>query len=242
MSEKKDYTIHLKAFDGPMELLLHLIEKNKIDIYDIPMAELTHQYLDYLAAMREMDMDVTSSFLIMAATLLEIKSRMMLPKREKTEDGEEEDPRRELVERLLEYKRFKKISEVLGSMADLQEHFVGRAPLDLPVRHLPPGNIDLKLLVDAFREVMRSKEETASVPSVIVKPEPYPIEDKMAEILQKLRAGTGSLPFAAVFAKGNRRELIITFLALLELMKKQEVLVRQPHLFGSIVIMLRNKA
>ena len=228
MSEKKDYTIHLKAFDGPMELLLHLIEKNKIDIYDIPMAELTHQYLDYLAAMREMDMDVTSSFL--------------LPKREKTEDGEEEDPRRELVERLLEYKRFKKISEVLGSMADLQEHFVGRAPLDLPVRHLPPGNIDLKLLVDAFREVMRSKEETASVPSVIVKPEPYPIEDKMAEILQKLRAGTGSLPFAAVFAKGNRRELIITFLALLELMKKQEVLVRQPHLFGSIVIMLRNKA
>lgn len=127
-------------------------------------------------------------------------------------------------------------------MADLQEHFVGRAPLDLPVRHLPPGNIDLKLLVDAFREVMRSKEETASVPSVIVKPEPYPIEDKMAEILQKLRAGTGSLPFAAVFAKGNRRELIITFLALLELMKKQEVLVRQSHLFGSIVIMLRNKA
>ena len=134
---KKDYTFHLAAFNGPLELLMHLIEKNKIDIYDIPIAELTRQYLDYLEAMREMDMEVTSAFLVMAATLLQIKSRMMLPKK-KAEENEEEDPRQELVERLLEYRRFKEVSEVLGSMADLQEHFVGRAPLDLPVRHLPP--------------------------------------------------------------------------------------------------------
>ena len=139
----KKYTFHLEAFNGPLELLMHLIEKNKIDIYDIPIAELTRQYLDYLEAMREMDMEVTSSFLVMAATLLQIKSRMMLPKKKAEESGEEEDPRQELVERLLEYRRFKKVSEVLGSMADLQEHFVGRAPLDLPVHHLPPASLDL---------------------------------------------------------------------------------------------------
>lgn len=239
MSEKKDYTIHLKAFDGPMELLLHLIEKNKIDIYDIPMAELTRQYLDYLDAMRELDMEVTSSFLVMAATLLQIKSRMMLPKKPKNEEGEEEDPRQELVERLLEYRRFKEVSTVLGSMADMQEHFVSRAPLPLPVHHLPPGNLDLKVLVAAFREVMDSREESPAAPAAVVEPEPYHIEDKMEEILQKLRAGQGKLCFDEVFRRGTRSELIVTFLALLELIKQRSVGAKQQQLFGAIVIVMQ---
>ncbi|MFV0635941.1 segregation and condensation protein A [Mitsuokella sp. WILCCON 0060] len=239
MSEKKDYTIHLKAFDGPMELLLHLIEKNKIDIYDIPMAELTRQYLDYLDAMRELDMEVTSSFLVMAATLLQIKSRMMLPKKPKNEEGEEEDPRQELVERLLEYRRFKEVSTVLGSMADMQEHFVSRAPLPLPVHHLPPGNLDLKVLVAAFREVMESREENPAAPAAVVEPEPYHIEDKMEEILQKLRAGKGKLRFDEVFCSGTRSELIVTFLALLELIKQRSVAAKQQQLFGAIVIVMQ---
>ena len=97
----KDYTIHLPVFDGPLELLLRLIEKNKIDIYDIPIALLTREYLDSLETMKRLDMEVTSAFLVMAATLLQIKSRMMLPKPVRDEEGEEEDPRLELVERLL---------------------------------------------------------------------------------------------------------------------------------------------
>ena len=236
---KKDYTFHLAAFNGPLELLMHLIEKNKIDIYDIPIAELTRQYLDYLEAMREMDMEVTSAFLVMAATLLQIKSRMMLPKK-KAEENEEEDPRQELVERLLEYRRFKEVSEVLGSMADLQEHFVGRAPLDLPVRHLPPGNIDLSLLVTAFREVMASREE-AAVPAAIVRPEPYHIEDKMEEIEALLRERGGRMRFEDAFERGTRGELVVTFLALLELMKQQSVTAQQSHLFGTITIVWRNE-
>lgn len=237
---KKDYTFHLAAFNGPLELLMHLIEKNKIDIYDIPIAELTRQYLDYLEAMREMDMEVTSAFLVMAATLLQIKSRMMLPKK-KAEENEEEDPRQELVERLLEYRRFKEVSEVLGSMADLQEHFVGRAPLDLPVRHLPPESLDLNLLLTAFREVMHVKEEEAGLPAAIVRPEPYHIEDKMEDIQEALRSHGGRMRFEDAFEKGTRGELVVTFLALLELMKQHTVTVEQSHLFGAITIVWRNK-
>lgn len=236
---KKDYTFHLAAFNGPLELLMHLIEKNKIDIYDIPIAELTRQYLDYLEAMREMDMEVTSAFLVMAATLLQIKSRMMLPK--KAEENEEEDPRQELVERLLEYRRFKEVSEVLGSMADLQEHFVGRAPLDLPVRHLPPESLDLNLLLTAFREVMSVKGEEAGLPAAIIRPEPYHIEDKMEEIEALLRERGGRMRFEDAFERGTRGELVVTFLALLELMKQRTVTAQQSHLFGAITIVWRNK-
>ena len=238
---KKDYTFHLAAFNGPLELLMHLIEKNKIDIYDIPIAELTRQYLDYLEAMREMDMEVTSSFLVMAATLLQIKSRMMLPKKKAEESGEEEDPRQELVERLLEYRRFKKVSEVLGSMADLQEHFVGRAPLDLPVCHLPPESLDLNLLLTAFREVMSVKGEEARLPAAIIRPEPYHIEDKMEEIEALLRERGGRMRFEDAFERGTRGELVVTFLALLELMKQRTVTAQQSHLFGAITIVWRNK-
>lgn len=237
---KKDYTFHLAAFNGPLELLMHLIEKNKIDIYDIPIAELTRQYLDYLEAMREMDMEVTSAFLVMAATLLQIKSRMMLPKK-KAEENEEEDPRQELVERLLEYRRFKEVSEVLGSMADLQEHFVGRAPLDLPVRHLPPESLDLDLLLTAFREVMSVKGEEAGLPAAIIRPEPYHIEDKMEEIEALLRERGGRMRFEDAFERGTRGELVVTFLALLELMKQQSVTAQQSHLFGTITIVWRNE-
>ena len=232
---KKDYTFHLAAFNGPLELLMHLIEKNKIDIYDIPIAELTRQYLDYLEAMREMDMEVTSAFLVMAATLLQIKSRMMLPKK-KAEENEEEDPRQELVERLLEYRRFKEVSEVLGSMADLQEHFVGRAPLDLPVRHLPPESLDLNLLLTAFREVMSVKGEEAGLPAAIIRPEPYHIEDKMEEIEALLRERGGRMRFEDAFERGTRGELVVTFLALLELMKQRTVTAQQSHLFGAITL------
>ena len=111
----EDYKIKLDAFEGPMDLLMHLIEKNKVDIYDIPVAELTRQYLDYLQKFREFNIEFASSFLVMAATLLQIKSRMMLPKTEKLTDEGEEDPRFELVQRILEYRKFKQVSSVVLS-------------------------------------------------------------------------------------------------------------------------------
>ena len=234
----EDYKIHLPVFDGPLELLLHLIEKHKIDIYDIPIAVLTREYLDSLETMKKMDMEVTSAFLVMAATLLQIKSRMMLPKAVPPEEGEDEDPRLELVQRLLEYKKFKQVSTVLGDMAAYQERFVGRTPLPLPVHRLPPAHLPLEQLVEAFRSVLAVRTEP-QIPAVLVEPEVYSMEEKMAFLEEMLLRHDGKIRFTDAFASGTKSELIVTFLALLELMKKGRVTVRQPHLFADMDIMLR---
>ena len=120
--QQEQYKVHLESFEGPLDLLLHLIEKNRIDIYDIPIALLTEQYMDYLAKFKEFNIEVASEFLVMAATLLQIKSKILLPDTKVEEvnedDTDEVDPRKELVERLLEYRRYKEVSSILGEMAD----------------------------------------------------------------------------------------------------------------------------
>ena len=236
----EDYKIKLDAFEGPMDLLMHLIEKNKIDIYDIPIAELTRQYLDYLDKFREFNMEIASSFLVMAATLLQIKSRMMLPKAPQAEGEPEEDPRFELVQRILEYRKFKQVSQVLGDMAGVQERFVAREPMELPVHHLPPGNLSLRQLVEAFHTVLSVKEEL-SIPKALVEPEEYSIKDKMEDIILLLGRSRGKLLFSEAFRSGTRGELIVTFLALLELMKLRTVTVKQQRSFAEIYICVREE-
>ena len=236
----EDYKIKLDAFEGPMDLLMHLIEKNKLDIYDIPIAELTRQYLDYLDKFREFNMEIASSFLVMAATLLQIKSRMMLPKAPQAEGEPEEDPRFELVQRILEYRKFKQVSQVLGDMAGVQERFVAREPMELPVHHLPPGNLSLRQLVEAFHTVLSVKEEL-SIPKALVEPEEYSIKDKMEDIILLLGRSRGKLLFSEAFRSGTRGELIVTFLALLELMKLRTVTVKQQRSFAEIYICVREE-
>ena len=236
----EDYKIKIDAFEGPMDLLMHLIEKNKIDIYDIPIAELTRQYLDYLDKFREFNMEIASSFLVMAATLLQIKSRMMLPKAPQAEGEPEEDPRFELVQRILEYRKFKQVSQVLGDMAGVQERFVTREPMELPVHHLPPGNLSLRQLVEAFHTVLSVKEEL-SIPKALVEPEEYSIKDKMEDIILLLGRSRGKLLFSEAFRSGTRGELIVTFLALLELMKLRTVTVKQQRSFAEIYICVREE-
>ncbi len=236
----EDYKIKIDAFEGPMDLLMHLIEKNKIDIYDIPIAELTRQYLDYLDKFREFNIEIASSFLVMAATLLQIKSRMMLPKAPKEEGAPEEDPRLELVQRILEYRKFKQVSQVLGDMAGVQERFVAREPMELPIHHLPPGNLSLRQLVEAFHTVLTVKEEL-SIPKALVEPEEYSIKDKMENIILLLGRSRGKLLFSEAFRSGTRSELIVTFLALLELMKLRTVTVKQQRSFAEIYICVREE-
>ena len=235
MSESQEYKVKLEAFEGPLDLLMHLIEKNKLNIYDIPIAELTEQYLAYLDQFREFNMEIASSFLVMAATLLQIKSRMMLPRAEKEEEGEEEDPRRELVERLLEYRKFKQVSSVLGEMAGTYGKFVSREPMSLPVKHLPPENLSLKQLLDAFSTVLTVKEEL-TIPEALVAPEAFSIQGKMEDILSLLSRSGGIVLFSEAFPSGSRNELIVTFLAMLELIKLHAVTVKQQMLFSEIYI------
>ena len=171
-----DYRIRLDAFEGPLALLMHLIEKNKIDIYDIPIAELTRQYLAHLDRMRELDIEIASSFLVMAATLLQIKSRLMLPKPPKeTAATEEADPRQELVARLLEYKKFQQVSALLEKQAIQEERYCARAPLALPAQHVFAGQLPLAKLIGAFRTVLKMHEEL-SLPEVLVQPETVTVQ------------------------------------------------------------------
>ena len=236
----QDYTVKLDAFEGPMDLLMHLIEKNKIDIYDIPMAVITEQYIDYLNRFREFNIEVASEFIVMAATLLQIKSRLMLPKPPKEADEEPEaDPRQELIDRIIEYRRFKAVSSVLDDMAREQGRFFARLPADLPIHHLPPENIPLSALVEAFCAVIRVREEL-KLPEALVAREEYSIQDKITELLALLQRAHGRILFSDAFVSGSRSELITTFLALLELIKLKTVLVQQPGQFAAIYISTRD--
>ncbi len=236
------YTIKLEAFEGPLDLLMHLIEKNKIDLHDIPIASLTEQYMEYLAKFKEFNIEIASEFLVMAATLLQIKSRMLLPKykpeAEAAED-EEEDPRQELVDRLLEYRRFKEVSMLLDQMAQEKDRFFSRPPTLLAVSHLPPENMDVQLLWQAFQTVLE-----AQVPDeiTIVCREKFSVQDKMAEISFLLRKKQEKILFSEAFTEaGSRAEIIATFLALLELMKLKRVLVEQTHTFADIYIKVKDE-
>ena len=190
--------------------------------------------------MREFNMEVASTFLLMAATLRQIKSRMMLPKRVQEED-EEEDPRIELVRRILEYRKFKTVSGLLTEMAQTAERYIAREPIDLPVRRLPPGNLSLAELMKAFRAVLAVKADL-SIPSVLVTSDSYRMEDKMEDILSLLQRNGSRLLFSEAFLHGTRNECIASFLALLELLKLRMVTVYQSRNFSEIYIAMREEA
>lgn len=233
------YNIKLNAFEGPMDLLLHLIDKHKINIYDIPISDLTKQYLEYLDKMKAFNIEISSEFLIMAATLLQIKARMLLPK-PVVEEEKEEDPRLELVRRIIEYRRFKEVTQILSNMIGVEEQFCARNPTAIPDEYLPPENIPLDVLITAFKTVLQVKEDI-SIPEVIVTREEYNIEDKMKEVLAVLKKFDSEVLFLDVFKSASRTELIITFLAILELIRNNKIRVNQKHNFADIYIVLKEE-
>ena len=242
--QQEQYKVHLESFEGPLDLLLHLIEKNRIDIYDIPIALLTEQYMDYLAKFKKFNIEVASEFLVMAATLLQIKSKILLPDTKVEEinedDTDEVDPRKELVERLLEYRRYKEVSSILGEMADEAGKRFFREASNLPTKHLPPKGLDVKLLWQAFQNVLESQIENEPLVANVAR-EKYTIEDKIISLLALLKQHGGNICFNTVFQysehKISKSELITTFLAMLELIKIKSVF----RLSGiSDIIILKN--
>ena len=228
------FETRLDTFEGPLDLLLHLIEKNKIDIYDIPIADITDQYLEYVAEMKRNDAEVMSEFLVMAATLLDIKAKMLLPD-ETGEDAQEEDPRADLVRRLLEYKLCKymsaelkdrsvEASKMFYKQADIPEEVaVYRPPVDLDVFL---GDITLSQLKSVFDDVMarsRDKINTEAMKFGRIQKDEVKIEDRMAYIKKCTRRGK-TLSFRKLLeANYTKTNVIVTFLAVLELMKTGEI-------------------
>lgn len=246
--------VKLGTFEGPLDLLLHLIEKNKVNIYDIPISMITTQYLNYLDEMRKADLDVMSEFLVMAATLLQIKSQMLLPK-QKDERGEEQDPRSELVQRLLEYKIYKYASVGLRTREiDAEKHFFKEAslpkevaiyeePID-PVKVVQEQQVTVSELKKIFEFVMQKREEKKDpIRSGFkeIKREEVKIEDKIESIRLQMKESK-NLNFRQLLEKQSSKiEIVVTFLALLELMKMGDVLVEQEEIGEEIFICTKEK-
>ncbi|MBP3718771.1 MAG: segregation/condensation protein A [Eubacterium sp.] len=243
--EKLD--IKLETFEGPLDLLLHLIEKNKFNIFDIPIVEITMQYLDYLDAMEEEDMDVMSEFLVMAATLISIKSKMLLPK-EETEEEEEEDPRAELVKSLLEFKMYKYASSELKDMSiDAANAYFKQESIPKEVKEVKEdidpaeliGDMTMQQLNEIFKTLLRREidrvDPVRSKFGTITREE-IRLEDKIIEIRNEIK-GLKSINFKTLLgAKRGRLNLIVSFLAILELMKSGALVIRQDEMFGDILI------
>lgn len=234
------YQVKLANFEGPLDLLLFLIQENEIDIYDIPIALITQQYLEYLELMKLLDLEVGSEFLLMAATLLRIKAKMLLPRRLLDEEGEEEDPRQELVRRLVEYRQFKELASVLGGHEDAQREVFSRPStvgwsagdgLSDEVADLLKLDVNLWDLIQAFKEVL---DRTGGELPRTVDRESITIEEKMEEILHRL-ADCQGLFFRELFPDGwSRAVVVITFLALLELIRLRRVIVEQTETLGEV--------
>lgn len=239
--------VKLEVFEGPLDLLLHLIEKNKVDIYDIPIVEITAQYLEYIQAMETEDMNVMSEFLVMAATLLDIKCRMLLPK-EINEEGEEEDPRAELVQKLLEYKMYKYMSyELRDRQVDAGRTLFKVMTLPKEIEDYKPpinfeellGDADLSKLQNLFRTVMRRQEDKIDpVRSTFgkIEKDEIDIEAKSAYIEEYVHAHK-TFSFRRLLEKQrNKMELIVTFLVVLEMMKMGLISIVQEEIFDDIMI------
>lgn len=237
----------LEKFEGPLDLLLHLIDKNKVDIYDIPIVEITQQYLDYMNQMDKEDLNIVSDFLVMAATLLDIKSRMLLPA-PVDEEGEEEDPRAELVARLLEYKKYKIMAQELADMEENAQGLLFKAPT-VPkevAKYEPPVDLDnlldgltLARLQRIFESVMkRQQDKVDPIRSSFgtIKKEPVSLEDKILNVLGYARKHR-SFSFRQMLERqSDKLEVVVTFLAILELMKMGKIQLTQEHTFDDMYI------
>jgi segregation and condensation protein A len=228
--------IHLPIFEGPLDLLLFLIRREKIDIHDIPIAPITRQYVEYLDLMRELNLDVAGEFMVMAATLIHIKSKMLVPIEPTEAEGEEEavDPREELVRRLLEFQRYKEAAGVLHQQAQIRAAQWTRPDTVLPAfddageEMLEAGLYDL---VAAFKELLDRRKTLLAHE---VESEGPPVEQRMEELLAMIREGE-SLEFLELFASLETKiAMITTFLALLELIRLKRVRVYQRGMFGPI--------
>ena len=233
-------TVKLPAYEGPFELLLDLIKKNEMDIYHIEISVITKQYLDYLKQMKEFDLDIAGEFLVMAATLIYIKSKMLLPLAEDEEDETGEDPRAELVRKLLEYQAFREAAKQLGILEDERGRIFTRQVGDYYLNHLSSEDAAIDTfsanlfdLLNAFQSVLAgiTKDQFHEVFDEIIT-----IEQKIVEI-QKILTERKEIRFRELFGdKVTKNELIVTFLALLEIIRSKFALVAQEKRFGEILI------
>ena len=236
--EPSDYLVDIDAFRGPLDLLLYLVKRDEVDIRDIPIARVCEQFTHYLNILHLIDVERAGDFLVMASTLLEIKSKMVLPRPEETAEPDE-DPRLELVKQLVQYKRFKDAAALLEARAEEQSQRLPRQPTALPTSSAPPPMKPVELwdLVSAFGRLMR---ETMALQAQTIAVDQTPLHVYMEMIVQQLQHPK-RLPFSALFTPPHTRgRLVGLFLAILELTKTRRIVPDQPDAFGDIWVSLNS--
>ncbi|SOC38132.1 segregation/condensation protein A [Ureibacillus acetophenoni] len=246
------YEVKLDAFSGPLDLLLHLIHRLEIDIYDIPMAELTAQYIDHIHAMKVLELNEASEYLVMAATLLAIKSRMLLPihegEMEEAEfEVEMEDPREELVNKLIEYKKYKEAAIELKELESDRSLVFTRPPSDLssmvPDTQLAlfDASVNVFDMIGALQKILRRKNLRKPLSTRVARQE-ISVKDQMFAVVDSLKVNGGKTAFSKLFPYEDKTTIIVTFLSILELMKRQVVSVEQQNNFEELYVILDKEA
>lgn len=233
------YEVSIDAFEGPLDLLLHLMKQSKISIYDVKISEITQQYLDYIKAMEQLELEIASEYLVMAATLIEIKSKSLLPKQKVEIESEyEEDSEEALIQRLIEYKRYKEAAQLFKELEEERGQFYTKPPIDFS-EYLEedvrlPNNGDMNRLIAAFEKIMRRNKMAKPVNTRIVA-NPLSVEGRMEELSKALKYKK-HIPFCSLFTEFDREYVIITFLALLELVKSGEIRIIQKSYYEDCLI------
>ncbi|UOQ42661.1 segregation/condensation protein A [Halobacillus salinarum] len=239
----KSYQVKVEGFEGPLDLLLHLINRYEIDIYDIPVAEITTQYMQFIHTMQELELDIASEYLVMAASLLAMKSQMLLPNPvvdEELEEELEEDPREELMRRLIEYRKYKQAAESLKKKEIDANRIYTRPVMSHeeskdgypPVK---PGEANVFDLIQAMSKLMVKREDRPA-PNAKVQRDEIPIQTRMDEILDQVKSSRSGTPFFQLFQNRTRSQVVVTFMALLELMKSKDVVCIQQQHFDELVV------
>lgn len=245
------YNVRLDAFEGPLDLLLHLINQAEVDIYDIPMTKITEQYLEYVHAMQDLELDVASEYLVMAATLIAIKSKMLLPKqREELLDEnsffyEEDDPREELMNRLIQYRQFKEAAKELQEKETERSFIHTKGPVNLEAffpeeerKEVSIQGVTMFDMLAAYQKMMKRIKLKAPLEKT-VKSQEYSINQRMDEVMTELIRQNGVMNFSSFFSRHEKGHVVITFLAILELMKSDDIICEQESNFQEIRIHLK---
>ena len=237
-----EYKFLINDFEGPLDLLLHLIKKNNVDICDIKISDITKQYLDYLEEMENLDLNIASEYLALAAELIEMKSLVLLPKPEFSDDEYEEDPRENLIKRLIEYKKIKESTPKLKELEEERKKLYTKVASNMKQyqdeNQKPDFNdIDLDCLLNAFSKFLERKEEEKPLNTKITKKE-YSVSKRSREIKSLLRTKQ-KINFEELFEIQTKEYLVVTFLSILALAKKQELIIKQDNNFSNIVLSLR---
>ena len=238
-----EYKITINDFEGPMDLLLHLIKKHDMDIFDISIEEITKQYLNFINEMEELNLNVASEYLIMAAELIEIKSSILLPKNKIEEDELEEDPREQLINRLIEYKKYKEVTKDFKELELSRKNYFTKSCENLnEYKHdedVDLGDLDLNLLLEAFSKFLSRKQDEKPLNTKISKKE-YSVK-KRSEEIKTILVKKKNVDFEELFEVYSKDYIVVTFLSILNLAKKQEIEIKQEDNFNKIYLSLRGE-